>query len=500
MMSLQAQKSRNFLCVSALLLTASLASAQAVINLSSTKQTIDGYGGMNFQRWQPGLTDSLGMSETAFGTGPGQVGLSILRTNMSPDSVDWARELPAIKMAHEHGATILASQWSVPLSMKTSAQQGQPAKLEGGRLKPESYGAYANYMNQFGDYLRRNGADLHVISPANEPDCPVMYETTEWSATEITNFIKNNGPTVKAKLLAAETFQFNKSYSDMILNDATATANIDIIGAHPYGISNLTSVMAYPKAAEKGKGLWMTEHYTTTSGTNPNQANLWPDALEAGKEVHTFMTLNYNAYIWWYIRRNYGLITDDGKITKRGSAFSHFARFVRPGFVRVDVPVSPSNGLLVTAYKKDKDVAVVIINSNNSTSSQAFTLSNGTATVPAFKKFVTSSSKTATEDPAPVTVTNNAFTVSLDAQSITTLTYTAVTTGNIEKPKLASSDAFHPGNYQVFDVSGAKVGTLQLSEGQNLDSEVRKVVGKSGLFVVSPLDGTQSQRINVNLR
>ncbi|QQS04491.1 MAG: hypothetical protein IPK50_19705 [Fibrobacterota bacterium] len=472
------------------------AHAQTAINLSKTYQTIDGFGGMNFPRWQPGLTDSgADMTETAFGTGSGQVGLSILRINMDPDSVDWKRSLAVTKAAQAHGVKIFASQWSVPLSMKTTG------KLIGGRLKTESYGAYAAYMNTFIDYMKAAGVEIYAMSPTNEPDCPVMYETTEWSASEVTAWVKNHGATVKAKILAAETFQFNKSYADMILADATAAANLDIVGAHPYGISNIASVMAYPKAAEKGKALWMTEHYTTTSGTNPQQANLWPDALEAGKEVHTFMTIHYNAYVWWYIRRNYGLISDDGKITKRGAAFSQFARFVRPGFVRVDVPASPSNGVQATAYKKGSDVVVVLINTQNSTATASFTLTNPTGTIASFKKYTTSASKTAAED-GTITVTNNAFSVPLEAQSINTLVYTAVSSarpGTVAPDTDLADQSLPTGDYLVFDLAGARVATVSHTEGKVLEAELGQIVGQTGLYVVKSVGGELSRRVTVTL-
>jgi len=466
--------------------------SQSTINLAKTYQTIDGFGGMNFPRWQPGLTDSgADMTETAFGTEPGQVGLSILRINMDPDSVDWKRSLAATKAAQAHGVKIFASQWSVPISMKTTG------KLIGGRLKTDSYGAYAAYMNTFIDYMKQNGVDIYAMSPANEPDCPVMYETTEWSASEVFNWVKNHGATVKAKILAAETFQFNKSYVDMILADAGAAANLDIVGAHPYGISNITSVMSYPKAAEKGKSLWMTEHYTTTSGTNPQQANLWPDALEAGKEVHTFMTINYNAYVWWYIRRNYGLITDDGKISKRGCAFSHFARFVRPGFQRVDVPASPASGIQVTAYKKDGSLVVVLINSNNSVSNQSFTITNLSGSIPSFRKIVTSGSKSQAEDPAPVTVSNNkTFSVSLDAQSITTLVYEPISSKATPASSLSVDSLLPSGDYQVLDPSGALVGRIH-HPGGPVEPTLRGMAIGSGTVVLRSSHGEFAVRTRI---
>ena len=75
--------------------------------------------------------------------------------------------------------------------------------------------------------------------------------------------------------------------------------------------------------------------------------------------------------IWWYLQRYYSFIGDgeqgtaNGEILKRGYAFSHFSKFIRPGFVRVDASTSKYTGLEITAYKGNNQIVVVIINQNN---------------------------------------------------------------------------------------------------------------------------------------
>ncbi len=82
------------------------------------------------------------------------------------------------------------------------------------------------------------------------------------------------------------------------------------------------------------------------------------------------MTYNWNAYIWWYLQRYYSFIGDgeqsttNGEILKRGYAFSHFSKYIRPGFVRIGVSTNKSTGLEITAYKGNDQIVVVIINQN----------------------------------------------------------------------------------------------------------------------------------------
>lgn len=91
--------------------------------------------------------------------------------------------------------------------------------------------------------------------------------------------------------------------------------------------------------------------------------------------THQSMEVNWNAYIWWWARRYYSFLGDGdaqfgttrGEILKRGWAFSHYAKFVRPGYLRVDAQKSAkANGLEVTAFQGDNQIVLVILNRQNS--------------------------------------------------------------------------------------------------------------------------------------
>jgi O-glycosyl hydrolase len=83
------------------------------------------------------------------------------------------------------------------------------------------------------------------------------------------------------------------------------------------------------------------------------------------------MTKNWNAYIWWYLQRYYSFIGDGeqgttfGAILKRGWAFSHYSKFVRPEAVRVDVSTSRTTSLEITAYEHNGEIVIVVLNPND---------------------------------------------------------------------------------------------------------------------------------------
>jgi glucuronoarabinoxylan endo-1,4-beta-xylanase len=227
-------------------------------------------------------------------------------------------------------------------------------------------------------------------------------------------FMKENAPDVGTGVFAAESFNFNHSMTDPILNDSDATANTAFIGGHIYG-GGLTK---YSLAEAKGKEVWMTEHLELSSD--------WTGALNTAKEINDCMKANMSAYIWWYIVRFYGPIYDDegppgtqkGDVSKRGFVMSQFSRFVRPGFFRVTVDDNPQISVYVTAYKGSTKVVIVAINYGYQSRDQAFKIeNNGTVN---FRPYVTSETKDATQED-DVAISNGMLTITLEPRSVTTL-------------------------------------------------------------------------------
>ena len=150
------------------------------------------------------------------------------------------------------------------------------------RLRHDMYAAYAQHLNDFTAFMKSNGVDLYAISIQNEPDYASTW--TWWTASEIVTFLRNNAGSISTRVIAPESFQYVKSMSDPILNDPTALANMDILGAHLYGTA--FSNFPYPLFQQKGQGkeLWMTEVYYPNS---TDSADLWPAASASGNTCTT---------------------------------------------------------------------------------------------------------------------------------------------------------------------------------------------------------------------
>lgn len=380
-----------------------LANAQTVtINPGVEYQRIRGFGGMNMPSWINDLTAA--QTTLAFGNGDGQLGLSILRVKVPNVASNFNKEYPTAVRARALGAIVFASPWSPPAAMKSNNN------TTGGTLKIDSYSAYADYLLSFATYMRNNGAPLYAISLQNEPDIKVEYESCDWTIKQMISFLKTQGAKFDTlRIIAPESFNFNRTRTDSILKDADAVNQVDIVGGHIYG----NGLSDYPLARTKGKEVWMTEHYTESA----NSGNAWPLALDVGTELHNCMAANFNAYIWWYIRRSYGLIDDSGIVTKRGYIMAQYSKFIRPGFVRISATPVPATNLNVTAYKSDTSVVVVVVNKNTIAKTISFSLQNTEIT--SLNKFTTSETKNVKNE-GSVTYSGSTFSAAVDAQSVTT--------------------------------------------------------------------------------
>jgi len=125
----------------------------------------------------------------------------------------------------------------------------------------------------------------------------------------------------------------------------------------------------------------------------------------------------FNAYVTWYIRRSYGMLTENGAVSKRGYAMAQYAKFVRPGSVRVDATKNPATNVYVSAYKSGQNVVVVVVNRNTSAQSVSLAINGGT--VQSLTKYTTSGSKSVAND-GTVSNSNGSFTLNLDGSSVTT--------------------------------------------------------------------------------
>ena len=383
--------------------------SDAVINLSTKYQEIQGYGGMNHPSWAGDLTAS--QRETAFGNSTNQLGFSVLRIFIDSDSNNWYKEVATAKAAIAKGAIVFATPWNPPSNLCETFNHNGDTKAK--RLRHDKYAQYANHLNNFVNYMKNNGVNLYAISMANEPD--YGHDWTWWTSSEIVTFLKYYAGSINCRLIAPESFSYNKNIMEPILNDSQALANVDIMGTHLYGTQYKN--FAWPLFQQKGAGkqLWMTEVYYPNS--DANSADRWLEALGVSEHIHNAMINNMQTYVWWYIRRSYSPMKEDGTISKRGYCMAQYSKFIRRGYRRVAATANPNNGVYVSAYTGDGKAVIVAINKGSSSISQKFTV-NGQS-ISSVDRYRTSSNENLAKT-SNLALTDNGFWAYMPANSVST--------------------------------------------------------------------------------
>ncbi|MBO7413043.1 MAG: carbohydrate-binding protein [Fibrobacter sp.] len=406
------------------------------VKLDEEHQVIRGFGGMVHNQWQNGGGLSDADAKLAFGTGEGTIGLNTLRIPVYASSNDFNKEVAAAKSAKKYASDdfiLYATPWTSPYA---GANQ---------HIKSSDYQKYVDHLNSFTAYMKEQGVPLYAISISNEPDW--CGEWACWSADEIYNFTKGYADQMRkngTKVISTESFKYDKNLYNKVLNDANALKNWDILGAHFYASQASTgdNFFEYKLADQKGVERWMTEHYTESQGSGNywrkymktgDQANTavydTVRAMDLAYEIHRGLVIgNFNQYTWWYIRRCYGLIMDKdfgnklqvpqneiGKISKRGYVMSQFARFIRPGAIRVGATAKPEANLFASAYKSaNGDSVIVVLVNRDYKSKKTVTVNVPGAEIATFHVYTTSEVKNA-KDEGEIEVKDGSVTITMDA-------------------------------------------------------------------------------------
>lgn len=354
-----------FLLMQGGLQVAAQTTATVRLDAQNTHQRITGFGGFvcspQFQY------NHMSDADIKKVWGPSStVGCNIMRLYIPIGKNAWSQSLATAKKAKQMGLIVFASPWGQPAEWKTNGTSN--AKNQDGttgKLKRENWPDYAQYLEDYVQYLRKNGVELDAISIQNEPDWPATYAGCLWSAGEIAEFVKTYGRSISCKIIAPETLAVSNAYVSA-LNKSEVLEGFDIYGGHQYG--GIQS--GYKKLAEKGKEIWMTEYLINWNEIENNTRNFdfSKDFFNFFTAINTCMLGDFNAWIHYAAKRYYGMLgdgqrgTSSGVVTKRGYIMAHFSRFVT-GMTRIDDTWN-GNSLESSSYLSQSGDTVVIVISN----------------------------------------------------------------------------------------------------------------------------------------
>jgi glucuronoarabinoxylan endo-1,4-beta-xylanase len=327
-------------------------------------------------------------------------------------------QIKMAKVAISKGVVVWAAPWGPGKDWQTvygTNSKGQDQIKFNMTYAPQWAAALAQYVKD----MKAAGVPLVGLSAQNEPDGDNF---NHFEAADLTTWIRDYlGPALEGTgvpVIAPETVNWCSfpTYKSSIMNDAKASSYVPIIATHEYGCSP----KAYPEINQAGKEFWETEIYDDNATADPGIES----GLRTAKLMHEALTIaSVNAWHYWWGHggANDGLFPNNSSTpTKRLWVMGNFARFVRPGFVRIAAPASPATGLTMSAYygAATNRVVVVAINTTTAAVSRTFGVSGLTPTK--VTPWVTDASNDLQAQTA-VSLSGNQFTYAIPAKSVTSL-------------------------------------------------------------------------------
>jgi glucuronoarabinoxylan endo-1,4-beta-xylanase len=443
------------------------------VQLDKTHQTIQGFG-IN-DTWAEKAVPSAAFSTTA----ADGIGLTILRIGMSDQGSDYTGSIFSSDIASVKAANgkVIGSTWSPPANCKDSGTVN-----DGGHLKSSCYESWSDTIVKWakgkGLYAMSIGNEGDFASCGMTEPCNGNYPTTVFTAKEFVAWVKVAGPKLQAagiKVIGPEASEWIHTWSNLsatgsdpgkknssdplkcgcfgntpeastagcaskcttgdgydyghwLYKDADAWKAFDILGVHEYDTQQ-----AYPWPADVNDGkpdheIWQTEMSGVKWWPEQGASSDIKNGIAVAGWVHSALVVGQaSAWLWWWYaplssgtNDNEGLVLQGSTAwTKRYYTIGNYSKFVRPGFVMVDVSGNSNADVLLSAFKNtDGTVVVVAINKGSAAATVPITISGGTAPASCTPN-VTSSSDNLKAGTA-VTVTGGVLSASLASQTVTT--------------------------------------------------------------------------------
>jgi len=216
-------------------------------------------------------------------------------------------------------------------------------------------------------------------------------------------------------------------YGHWMAKDADAWKAFDIFGVHEYDSQIAFAWPADVTGGKRDKEVWQTEmsgvRYWPEEGPNTTIQN----GIAVAGWIHSALTVGEaSAWLWWWYESyfqndNEGLaiIQNSTTVAKRYFTMGNYSKFIRPGYVAVDVTGNSNSSVLISGYKgTDGTVVVVAVNKGTAAVTVPITISGGAAPT-MMTPTVTSSSQNLVAG-TPVAVTSGTFQAALAGTTVTT--------------------------------------------------------------------------------
>jgi glucuronoarabinoxylan endo-1,4-beta-xylanase len=442
------------------------------VQLDKTFQTIQGFG----------INTALGSGSipvsTMFSTsGADGIGLSILRVGMNTDGSLTGSGVSEAKAA---GGKIIGSCWSAPANCKSNNSTKDGGYLL--ETCYDSWATtIANFAKAQNLYAMSVGNESDFASCPGNPVCTDSYETMTYTGKQMAAFVKVASKKIKAAspstlVIAPEASEWIHVWSNLsgtgstvsshpdssdphrcgcfsntitadkeaacaqtckdgngydyghwLWKDQDAWKAFDILGLHEYDSQIAFAWPTDVNSGKRDKEVWQTEMSGVMHWPEQGPSTDINNGVAVAGWIHSALTVGEaSAWLYWWYQALYqddneglALLKSGGTKAKRYYTMGNYSKFVRPGYIHVDL-ANASTDVLLSAYKSadGKTVAIVAINKGSGAASPKIGFAGGTAPT-SCTPTVTSASANLTDGTA-VTVADGVLTASLASKTVTT--------------------------------------------------------------------------------
>ena len=265
---------------------------------------------------------------------------------------------------------------SAPGWLKTNGQHNNGGTLISGG-EPEFSEFLVAFLNGMES---RYGIEVTAISPTNEPDYEVSYESMNTTPSELSSILINlnarlsNSGLDHVKIVSPECFRVESqnsgtsatNYINTMFENSAVENAVDIVGTHTYADPNHNANWNALKEAANGKPVWVTEsaNLNSTDLSMTDAADYIKWILRGFNEggvtaymLHLFYEQadndGYSSLVSW-------TPTGDIILPKRYYSFKHFTNLVKRGYSLITSNSTNENGVYVGSFISDDESKVIV--------------------------------------------------------------------------------------------------------------------------------------------
>ena len=216
-------------------------------------------------------------------------------------------------------------------------------------------------------------------------------------------------------------------YGHWLWKDQQAWQAFDIFGVHEYDSQIANAWPADVNGGKRDKEVWQTEMSGVPYWPEQGPSTDINNGVAVAGWIHSALTVGEaSAWVWRFYESHFqndneGLAAIQGSSTtaKRYYTLGNYSKFVRPGFVAVDVVGNSNKDVLLSAYE-GPDGTVVVVGINQGTTAVTLPIAITGGTAPAMLTPTVTSGTENLRDLPSVMVTGGSFTAVLPSLSVTT--------------------------------------------------------------------------------